>query len=159
MSTKTIPKRGADGFYALRLTRLLHLEFKRWEAFKLGIIDDKGNLLRKAETPKEKSNWTMFHITVRNIKRLVHLNPVGAQILNHGASYLLLIELAKEYDLGDSFAQSVFDLQEEMVAGDAGGDPEMIAKGETSGAITGPGPKVLGKKKKKKKLKKFRHFD
>lgn len=37
----------------------------------------------------------------------------------------------------------------EMVAGDSGGEPQKIASGETSGAITSPGP-VSGKKKKKK---------
>lgn len=38
-------------------------------------------------------------------------------------------------------------IEEEMVAGDAGGNPNNIASGKTSGAITSPGPKTLKKKK------------
>ncbi len=158
----SIAKRGADGFYALRLSRLLHLRFERWEAYRMGIIDATGKKLRDPETAQEKSNWTMFHVTVRNIKRMVNALPGGRTALDYGASYLLLIELAKEYGLSDDFADECIRVEESMVAGDAGdgsGSPESIASGETTGAVTNPGPETLGKKKKKKKLKKFRHFD
>lgn len=39
----------------------------------------------------------------------------------------------------------------EMVAGDSGGSPEKIAAGETSGAVTSPGPSPEKKKKDSKK--------
>lgn len=42
-------------------------------------------------------------------------------------------------------------VDEDVVAGDSGGDPVNIAAGETSGAVISPGPKVLPKKEKKKK--------
>lgn len=39
-------------------------------------------------------------------------------------------------------------LVEEVVAGDAGGNPQNIAAGTNSGAIVNKGPGVIGKKKK-----------
>lgn len=41
-------------------------------------------------------------------------------------------------------------LKEGMTAGDAGGNPEKIAAGETSGSITNRAPSVTGKEKRKK---------
>lgn len=41
----------------------------------------------------------------------------------------------------------------EMVAGDSDGSPEKIASGETSGAVTSPGPVSMGKNKKEKDKK------
>jgi hypothetical protein len=45
------------------------------------------------------------------------------------------------------------ELNESTIAGDASGDVDLISKGETSGAITSPGPKTITKKKIKDKLK------
>lgn len=39
-------------------------------------------------------------------------------------------------------------LNEEMVAGDAGGNPQNIASGTTSGAVVNKGPETLPKKRK-----------
>ncbi|QHB48619.1 hypothetical protein [Escherichia phage E26] len=39
-------------------------------------------------------------------------------------------------------------LKEDMTAGDAGGNPEKIAAGETSGSITNRGPSVAGKERR-----------
>lgn len=157
----SVPKRGADAFYALRLSRLLHLPFRRWKAYELGIIDINGNKLKDAETSYEKSNWTMFHVTIRNIKRMIHKVPGGQSLLDYGASYLLLIELQKEYGLSDEFLEQIgeVNIMEAVVAGDSGGDPDAIASGETTGAVTNIGPEVLGKKKKKKRVTRFRNFD
>ena len=41
-------------------------------------------------------------------------------------------------------------LNEEMVAGDAGGNPQNIASGTTSGAVVNKGPETLPKKKRDK---------
>ncbi|CAL9960722.1 hypothetical protein VPHD480_0054 [Vibrio phage D480] len=156
-------KRGADGFYALRLSTLLHMPFQKWDAYKRGIIDKDGKKLRDAES-SEKGSWTMFHVTVANIKKMVNMLPGGRTALDYGASYLLMIEIKDHYNLSDEFINELRSLEESMVAGDAGdgsGSAESIATGETTGAITnaGAGATAKPKKKKKKKLKKFRHFD
>ncbi|AYD80854.1 major capsid protein [Klebsiella phage KP179] len=41
-------------------------------------------------------------------------------------------------------------LNEEMVAGDTGGNPQNIASGTTSGAVVNKGPETLPKKKRDK---------
>lgn len=164
-----IVKRGADGFYALRLSTLLHMRFEKWEAYKMGIIDRDGMKLRDAVTSREKANWTLFHITVCNIKKMVNMLPGGSSALNYGASYLLMLEIQKAYDLSDAFIDEVNRLEEAVVAGDAGdgsGSASSIATGETTGSITNAGPKTLGdtlrqkkKKSKEETIRKFRHFE
>lgn len=72
------------------------------------------------------------------------------------AKYLLWLSLSNLADIhkyvsGDA---TMKEIQEAVAAGDAGGDVDKIAKGETSGAITSKGPKVLGSKHKKHKKKK-----
>lgn len=42
-------------------------------------------------------------------------------------------------------------LKEEMVAGDAGGNPQNIASGTTSGAVVNKGPEQIPSKKQKSK--------
>ncbi len=142
--------RGVDNFYALRFARLLQLDFDKWKAFELGIINDVGDVIRKPKTSEEKNNWTKFHVVARNCKRLAGYVPGAGFAMRFGGSYLLLkevTEMTEQYNLTDEFPRLV----EAVVAGDSGGDPDKIAKGETSGAITGPGPKVMNTKRKKKK--------
>lgn len=145
--------RTADNFYALRMARLLHQDFKDWKAFQLGVINAQGEVVKKAETDKEKDAWTKFHVAVRNIKRLVNYVPGGKLALRFGASYMLLREMQDAYQLTDEFGQTVEQMFESMVAGDAGGAPGAIAAGATSGAITSPGPN--GTNVIKRKLRTF----
>lgn len=151
----SIAKRGADGFYALRLNTLLTMPFNKWAAHDDGVIDSSGNVLRKPETSREKSNFTSFHNVVRNIKRLVHKVPGGRTILGYGGSFLTMLEdIRDEYELSDEFVELV---QEAMAASDAGGNVDDIASGVNNGPITHPGPKVM-KDRKKRKHKRFKHF-
>ena len=53
--------RGPDFFYALRFLRLLTMPWIKTDAFKQGIVDDKGVKLKKPETPKEKSSYTVTY--------------------------------------------------------------------------------------------------
>lgn len=66
------------------------------KAFKLGIIDKDGAVLRKAAdltTDDEKSAYTVFHRLVFNFKRLLGLLPMGKTKL---ASYAAALWLIKE---------------------------------------------------------------
>ena len=47
--------RAVDLFVAYRFLRILTTEWKKQEAFKHGIIDDKGKLLRKSNTLKTEA--------------------------------------------------------------------------------------------------------
>jgi hypothetical protein len=88
--------RTADLYYTFRFLRLLTTPWEELEAFKHGIIDKDGNVLRKASTLKtdeEKSCYNMFHRLVFNIKRLLNKLPFGkTKIASYAAALLLLKE-------------------------------------------------------------------
>lgn len=100
--------RTADLFYAFRFLKLLVSSWDNTEAYKLGIIDDKGTLLKKAKdrkTPQEKSAYTVFHRLVFNVKRLLNKLPFGQTKLASYASALFLIK--ENTDLTDEEIRNV----------------------------------------------------
>ena len=46
----------ADTAYAIRFLRLLTMPFEKTQAYKLGVIDKKGQKIKKPESSKEKSS-------------------------------------------------------------------------------------------------------
>ncbi len=100
--------RTSDLFYAFRFLKLLVSSWDNTEAYKLGIIDDKGKLLKKAQdrkTPQEKSAYTVFHRLVFNVKRLLNKLPFGQTKLASYASALFLIK--ENTDLTDEEIRNV----------------------------------------------------
>ena len=82
----------ADRFYTLRFLRLLTTQWKDTNAFKAGLIDDLGNVIRKPKTSEEKKVYNMFHKLVFNIKRLLNKLPFGKTKLASYAAALLLLK-------------------------------------------------------------------
>jgi len=67
-----------DALVAYRVLKLLVTPFNRTQAFKLGIIDDKGKVLKKSRDisdPKERNAYTLLIRFVFNLKKL--LSKVG----------------------------------------------------------------------------------
>jgi len=89
-----------NAFIAIKFLQLMTKPFAEWEAFKLGLIDGDGKKLKNAKTDEEKKNMTMFHIVVRNMKRLMGKIPGGKTKLASYAAGLWLIK--EEYNLGES---------------------------------------------------------
>tara|TARA_B100000212_G_scaffold301068_1_gene246689 strand:- start:1038 stop:1664 length:627 start_codon:yes stop_codon:yes gene_type:complete len=87
--------RAADMAYAFRFLKLLVTPFNKSKAFELGLVDAKGKKLKKAETPQEKSAYTIFHRLVFNIKRL--LNVAGGGVASKIASYASALFLIKDH--------------------------------------------------------------
>jgi len=85
--------RTTDTVYAFRFLRLLTTPWVKTGAYKMGIIDDTGKLLRKPETSEERSKYNIFHKLVFNIKRLLNAIPFGKTTI---ASYLAALYLIKE---------------------------------------------------------------
>ncbi len=85
--------RTTDTVYAFRFLRLLTTPWVKTGAFKMGLIDANGNVLRKPETSEEKSKYNIFHKLVFNIKRMLNVLPFGKTTL---ASYLAALYLIKE---------------------------------------------------------------
>lgn len=140
-------KKAADTAYAVRFINLMQKEFSQWTAFKFGIIDDRGNLLKRPKTIEEKNAYTPFHASIRAMKQLMSVVPGGAKMAAMAASWSTV---SSRFGLTESDNQEFERLVEEMVAGDSGGNTENIASGKTSGAITSKGPSGIKPKRKKK---------
>ena len=89
-----IIKRAADLAYTFRFIRLMAMDWKSWDAYKLGIIDENGKRQRnvKLDNDEKKSAYTPFIRLAANIKRLVAKIPGGGSKLGSFASALFLIK-------------------------------------------------------------------
>ena len=66
--------RGIDFLITYRVVKLLVTPFEKQEAYKFGIIDDKGKVLKKyksLKTEKERKSYTLLHRFVFNLKRIL----------------------------------------------------------------------------------------
>ena len=89
-----ILKRAADTVYAFRFIRMMVMDWKSWDAYKEGIIDENGKRDRnvKLDTDDKRAAYTPFVRLVANIKRLVAKIPGGGSKLGSFASALFLIK-------------------------------------------------------------------
>ena len=75
--------RGADLYFVFRFLRLLTAKWTSTNAYKLGIIDKKGNALKKSSdltTTEEKASYTMLHRLTWKIRKLIEKSPPVRQI-------------------------------------------------------------------------------
>ena len=117
-----IVKRAADLAYTFRLIRMLVLDWKDWDAYKLGIIDEEGKRDKnvKLDDDEKKSAYTPFIRLAANIKRLLNKIPGGGTKLGSFAAALFLIK--EKYNVSDK------DL--EKILTEAGIDPlDMLIEG------------------------------
>jgi hypothetical protein len=101
----SIFKRGADLVYAFRFVRLMTQKWESWPAYKLGIIDEKGKKVKKAETSEEKAAWTPFIRLAANIKRLLGKLPLGDTRIGGFAAALWLLK--EKFKVDDKSIQKV----------------------------------------------------
>jgi hypothetical protein len=102
-------KRAADLTYAFRFIRMLVLDWKDWDAHKVGIIDKDGKRDRnvKIDTDAKKSAYTPFIRLCANIKRLVANIPGGGSKLGSFASALYLVK--EHHGLKDNQLESIIE--------------------------------------------------
>lgn len=82
-----------DTAAALRLIYLLQQPIKDTKAYKLGLIDLDGKILKKATTAEEKSATSMLHRLVWSIKKIISIAPGGnTRLAGLTAAYLLMKE-------------------------------------------------------------------
>lgn len=80
---------------------MLASKWEETDAFKLGIIDAKGNFLKKTgdlTNAEERKAFTKFHVLVFNLKKLIEKLPFGSMRL---ASLATALYLLKE-EVGDT---------------------------------------------------------
>lgn len=91
-----IISKAADVYYTYRFIKTLTTPWEKTDAYAMGIIDDKGNPLKKTSelrTSREKDAYTVFHRMVFNIKRIFTKLPFARSAL---ASYAAAMFLLKE---------------------------------------------------------------
>ena len=86
--------RFVDNVIAYRILSMLVKNFKDTQAYKLGLIDEKGKLIKKPSTSKEKDAYTYLHKLVFNMKKIINRLPGGESKLKSVVTALFLI---KEY--------------------------------------------------------------
>jgi len=171
-----------DLFLLYQFIKRLATPFKEWDAYELGIIDDKGKQLRKRKDfrkQKEHDAFGLFDLMVLKLKRLLEKVPGGSTRLGSYAAALWLIKenhrikdaemiteeeieqglkqymvLAEDYDINKMF-ESIVDEDIANVVGNVAG---------TGGKAGEPGltPKQMKKYKKKNKdgmpLRRFANY-
>ena len=92
--------RAVDLLITYRIIKLLTTPFEKQDAYRLGIIDKNGKVLRKTKelkTGKERDANTILHRFVFNLNRLINIVPGGKSKLGTYAAALgLLLKENKE---------------------------------------------------------------
>ena len=92
--------RGIDFLITYRVVKLLVTPFEKQEAFKFGIIDTKGKVLKKYKTlrtEKERKSYTLLHRFVFNLKRILQKVGLGGKLGSFAVALALLIKEDKKY--------------------------------------------------------------
>ena len=93
--------RAIDLLITYRIVKLLVKPFDKQEAFKYGIIDKDGNVLKKfktLKTEKERKAYTILHRFVFNLKRILKRVGLGSRLGSFAVALALLIKENKEYE-------------------------------------------------------------
>jgi len=92
--------RGVDLLITYRIVKMLATPFKKHDAFKNGIIDDEGKVLRKYRTiqsPIEKRSYTLLHRFVFNLKRILAKVGIRGALGSFAVAAALLFKENKQY--------------------------------------------------------------
>ena len=100
--------RAIDLIITYRVVKMLVTPFNKFEAFKLGIIDEKGKSLKKMKEVRgnERKHYTMLHRFVFNLKRILQKVGLGSRLGSFAVALALLIKedksMAQHKDLIES---------------------------------------------------------
>jgi hypothetical protein len=85
-----------DLFLVYEFIKRLATPFNEWEAYDLGIIDERGNILKKKternKTTKERAAFGKFDLLVLKLKKLLEKLPAGQTRVGSYAAALWLIK-------------------------------------------------------------------
>jgi hypothetical protein len=110
-----------DLFLVYQFIRRLVTPFNEWDAYKLGIIDERGNILKKRRElrrQEEQRAFGVFDILVLNLKKLLERLPAGQTRIASYAAALWLIREHKAFtpdsllteDLDDDYIEESVNL-------------------------------------------------
>ena len=166
--------RFVDAIIVYRILKKLSTPFNETEAYKLGIIDDKGNVLKKFSSltsPEEMNAYTLLDRLIWRIKKIIERVPnEKSKILSMAAAFALVREhlennrepMASDFELRfnrldeqdlsweitqvESYlsGRRTFSMHVEEM-GSMGIIPNSVADGFSSQANANPNPHLAGK--------------
>ena len=101
-----------DLFMIYQFIRRLVTPFSEWEAYKLGIIDERGNILKKRKELRrqdERRAFGVFDVLILNLKKLLEKLPAGQTRLASYAAALWLIREHKAFTSDSLLTESASD--------------------------------------------------
>ena len=101
--------RAIDLFVTYRFLKLLVTPFDKQDAFKFGIIDKDGKVLRKARSlrlGKEKRAYTLLHRLVFNFKRILGKVGLGGRFGTYSAAAIALLK--ESYGQSDVYEKEIY---------------------------------------------------
>jgi hypothetical protein len=104
-----------DLFLVYQFLRRLATPFKEWDAYKLGIIDENGNILKKRKNldrVQERKAFGVFDLMILNIKKLLAKVPGGSSRL---ASYAAALYLIREWNHFSDSSMLTEDLSDDSI--------------------------------------------
>lgn len=106
-----------DLFLVYQFIKRLATPFEEWDAYELGIIDEKGNQLKKRKQftkQAEHSAFGIFDIIAMKLKRLLEKVPGGKSRLGSYAAALWLMKEYKEMSADEAETLSEENIQESL---------------------------------------------
>ena len=160
-------------YFVYQFLKKLVTPFEKTKAFELGIIDEKGKILKRRrdlKTDDEKDAYTLSDTLIWNLKKLLGKIPGGkSRIASYGAALFLIKEQQDGYKLTEEeLEMQFFDAFEKMHNNDLEFDPRSLKKLENILSEDAPGTTSagqayrempLGKPPKGLVMKKFRNAD
>lgn len=104
-----------DLFMIYNFIRRLVTPFSEWDAYKLGIIDERGKVLRKRRQlrrSEEKEAFGVFDVLVLNLKKLLERLPAGQTRI---ASYAAALWLIREHKAFTPESMLTEDMSDEQI--------------------------------------------
>ena len=101
--------RAVDLLITYRIMKLLITPFDKQEAFKYGIIDKQGKVLRPWRTISktvEKQSYTMLHRFIFNLKRILQKAGLGGRLGTFAVALATLIRENKEFEQHQKLIES-----------------------------------------------------
>jgi hypothetical protein len=101
-----------DLWMVYSFVRRLVTPFSEWEAYKLGIIDERGNVLKKRRElrrQEERRAFGVFDVLILNLKKLLERLPAGQTRLASYAAALWLIREHKAFTPDSLLTESISD--------------------------------------------------
>lgn len=150
-----------DAALTYALVKRLVTPFDRWPAYKLGIIDDEGKVLRPRKTldPKEKESWGRFDILAANIKKLIQRVPGGKSHIASVAAAAYLFKEGIDISSPENIERSLFNYIKEdgmPVGGGDAGIANVVGGGKIAGVGIGPqGEPPMGRKAQLTRIRKM----